>query len=263
MNLYLAVATRAFRRATTYRSAYVAGILTNAFFGALVCFVYQALYANGGAVAGLTLHDALSYAWVTQSLISIGAGWITTTEIGHSIRTGEVVTDLMRPWSFFLYWLSRSVGERAFNLLFRGSITYLIGVLYFGARLPALADLLAFLPSVALALVVSFAFSFLVNLSAFWLIDNTGVIILANLVLSFFSGFLMPLAFFPPPLQAIAYALPFQAITAMPTQLFLGQIAPAQLPQTLLIQLGWAVILCALGLALQGAALRKVVVQGG
>lgn len=263
MQLYLAVAARAFRRATTYRSAYVAGIITNAFFGALFCFVYQALYANGGAVAGLSLHDAISYAWATQALISIGAAWVTANEIALSIRTGDVVTDLMRPWSFFLYWLSRSVGERLYNLLVRGSITYLIGVLYFGARVPGPADLLAFVPAIGLALLISFAFSFIVNLSAFWLLDNTGVTLLASLVLSFFSGFLLPLAFFPPALQAVAYALPFQAITSTPARILLGQLPPAELPGALLLQLVWAVALCALALAAQALALRKVVVQGG
>lgn len=263
MQLYLAIAARAFRRATTYRAAYVAGILTNAFFGALISFVYQALYANGGTVAGLTLNDAISYSWTTQALISIGAGWLISHEIALSIRTGDVVTDLMRPWSFFLYWLSRSVGERFYNLLFRGSLTYLIGVLYFGARVPSPADLLAFTPAIALALLVSFGFSFIVQLSAFWMLDNTGVTMLANLVMTFFSGFLLPLAFFPPVLQAIAWALPFQAITALPAQIFLGQIPPADIPATLLIQLAWALALTALGLAIQAAAMRKVVVQGG
>jgi len=263
MSLYLAVAARAFRRATTYRSAYVAGILTNAFFGALVSFVYRALYTSGAGVAGLSEHDAISYAWATQAMISIGGGWLISHEIGGSIRTGDVVTDLMRPWSFFLYWLSRSVGERLYNLLVRGSLTYLIGVLYFGARVPGPADLIAFAASVALALLVSFSFSFIVQLSAFWLLDNTGVSLLANVVLTFFSGFIMPIAFFPPALAAVARALPFQAITGLPAQVLLGQIAPADLPATLLLQLGWAVALGALGLAAQAAALRKVVVQGG
>jgi ABC-2 type transport system permease protein len=136
-------------------------------------------------------------------------------------------------------------------------------VLYFGARVPAPAELLAFLPAIGLALIISFAFSFCVNLSAFWLLDNSGVAMLANIILGFFSGFLLPLAFFPPVLQAVARALPFQAITALPVQIFLGQIGPADLAATLLLQLAWAVALVALGLAIQAAAMRKVVIQGG
>ncbi len=263
MSLYLIVAVKAFRRATAYRSAFVAGILTNAFFGALICYVYRAVYGAGGEVAGFTLHDAISYTWVTQSLISIGAAWITSTEISQSIRTGDVLTDLTRPWSFLLYWMSRSLGERSFNLIFRGSITYLIGVLYFGARIPTPADLLAFLPAIALALVISFAFSFCVNLAAFWMLDTMGLILLANVLLSFFSGFLLPLAFFPPALQAVAYALPFQAITSLPAQVFLGRLGGEALAPTLALQLFWALVMLGLALALQRAAMRKVVIQGG
>lgn len=263
MRLYLAIARRAFQRATTYRSAYIAGILTNAFFGALLSFVYIAVYGEQTVVAGLTLNDAISYVWATQSLISIGAAWITSVEIAQSIRSGDVITDLMRPWSFVLYWFSRSLGERIFNLLVRGALTYLIGVLYFGARLPTALDLLAFAPAVLLAMVVSFAVSFCVNLTAFWLLDHSGVMLLANVVIQFFSGFLLPIAFFPPLLQTLARALPFQAMAGLPTQIFLGQIPPGQVGPTLLLQLGWAIALCAGCLVLQAAALRKVVVQGG
>lgn len=263
MRLYLAVAVKAFRRATAYRSAYVAGIITNAFFGALTCFVYQAVYAAGGSAGGYALVDLISYAWTTQALISIGAAWVTSTEISASIRTGDVVSDLTRPWSFFLYWLSRSLGERLFNLLFRGSLTYLIGVLYFGARVPAPGELLAFLPVVLVAMLSSFAVSFCVNLLAFWLLDISGVLLLSNVVLSFFSGFLLPIALFPPALQALTYALPFHTITSVPAQVLLGRIAGPELAWALATQLAWAAALVALALGVQRLAMRKVVVQGG
>ena len=263
MRLYYEIALRSFRRATVYRSSYVAGILTNAFFGVLRSFMYIALYGAGGAVAGFTLQDTISYTWVTQALISIGAGWVFSRELMGSIRTGDVVTDLSRPWNFYGYWLSLSLGERCFNLLVRGAITYLIGVLYFRAAVPPAAQWLGFAAAIALALVLSFAFSFIVNMSAFWLLDTSGVTMVANIMLSFFSGFLLPLAFFPAPLAAVARALPFQAITGVPAQIFLGQISGTALGWALLLQLGWAAALVGLGLLMLRAAMRKVVVQGG
>lgn len=263
MRLYYEIALRSFRRATVYRSSYVAGILTNAFFGVLRSFMYIGLYGAGGAVAGFTLPDAISYTWVTQALISIGAGWVFSRELMQSIRTGDVVTDLARPWNFYGYWFSQSLGERGFNLLVRGALTYLIGVLYFRAYLPGAAEWLGFAAAVALALVLSFAFSFIVNMSAFWLIDSNGVMMIANIMLSFFSGFLLPIAFFPAPLAAFARALPFQAITGVPAQIFLGQIRGAALGQALLLQLGWSTALVALGLLMLRAAMRKVTIQGG
>lgn len=262
MRLYYEIAARSFRRATIYRSAFIAGMLTNAFFGALRCFVYQAVYREGGSVAGFTLSDAISYTWATQSLISIGGGWISL-EIAATISSGAVVSDLARPWNFYGYWLSRLLGERLFYVLARGSLTYLIGVALFDARLPSLAAALAFSVALILALLVSIAFLFIVNLTAFWLIDISGVALLANVVLSFFSGFVLPLAFFPPLLARIAAVLPFQAITGLPAQVFLGQISGAALVNVLLLQLGWAIVLTLGGLLMLRAAMRKVVIQGG
>jgi len=263
MRLYYEIALRSFRRATTYRSAYIAGILTNAFFGALRSFVYIALYGAGGSVAGFSVADAISYSWATQALISIGAGWIIARGLMESIKTGNVVTDLARPWSFYGYWLSQSLGECGFNLLVRGSLTYLIGALYFRAHVPTPTQALSFAISISLALILSFAFSFIINLSAFWLIENNGVVMIANIMLNFFSGFLLPIAFFPPALAAIARVLPFQAISGLPAQIFLGQLSGAALALALLLQLFWCIVMVAAGLLLLRVAVRKVVIQGG
>ena len=262
MRLYYEIAVRSFRRAATYRGAYIAGLLTNAFFAALMTFVYRAVFAAGGTVAGFTVEDAVSYTWCTQALISIGGAWFSA-ELMQSIRTGEVVTDLSRPWSFYGYWLSRTLGERAYNLLVRASLTYLIGVLLFGARVPGPAEAVAFAAALSIAMLVSFSLNFMVNLSGFWLLDATGMLLLAGMLLMFFSGFLLPLAFFPPVLQAIARVLPFQAITGLPAQVFLGQIRGEALLQTLLLQIFWAVVLALLALLVLRAAMRKVVIQGG
>jgi ABC-2 type transport system permease protein len=264
MRLYYEIALRSFRRITTYRTSFVAGIITNAFFGALRCFVFIALYRQQAdpVVAGFTLDDAIAYTWLTQSLISIGAGWIAY-DVGMTIKSGDVITDLSRPWSFTGYWLSRFLGERIFNLLVRGTLTYAVGIVLFGARVPGPAELISFGAAISLALILSFAYMFVVNLTAFWLIDNTGVVLIANILLSFFSGFFLPIAFFPPALQAVAHALPFQAITSLPAQIFLGQIRGADVIATLLLQIGWAIVLLGLCWIVLRFAVRKVVIQGG
>ncbi|HWQ12724.1 MAG TPA: ABC-2 family transporter protein [Roseiflexaceae bacterium] len=253
---------RAFRRATAYRSAYIAGLLTNAFFGAVLSFVYLAVYQASGPVAGFSVHEAVSYVWVTQSLISIGAGWFSW-ELAETIRSGDVVADMYRPWSFYGYWLSRSLGERAFNLLVRGALTYVIGVLYFGAYVPSMGELAAFVLAVSLAMLVSFALGFTLNLVAFWLLDYTGVAIIASIVMQLFSGFLLPLAFLPDPLRRAAELLPFRAVTSVPAQVFLGKLAGAELAGALLLQVFWVLATAGIAALVLRLAVRKVVVQGG
>ncbi|MGB9752868.1 MAG: ABC transporter permease [Roseiflexus castenholzii] len=264
MRLYYEIAIRSFRRATIYRSAYVAGILTNAFFGVLFSSMYRALYEGRESIAGLTLHDAISYVWLSQALIAIGAGWISWhMELERGIRTGDIVADLARPWNFYAFWLSRVLGERLFNLLVRGSLTYLIGILSFDALIPSIEALAAFTIAVLLSILISAALNFLVNITAFWLIDITGLVLVTNLTMGFFSGFLLPLAFFPPALAVIAQALPFQAITSIPVRTLLGQVRGADLALALTTQVCWAMALTGAALLALRAAMRKIVLQGG
>jgi ABC-2 type transport system permease protein len=262
VRLYWEVLVRAFRRAATYRGAALAGMLTNAFFGLLLSSVYRAAYAGRADVAGMSMNDTISALWLSQALISIGAGWVTL-DVQHAIRSGDVITDLMRPWDFTGYWLCRGIGERLFLLASRGICTYAIGVIGFGARIPDAMTALAFVPSVALALVLATSFGFIVNVTAFWTIDNTGALLLANIMLGLFSGFLIPLAFFPPWLADIAAVLPFQGITNIPLQLMLGRISGTAVWSAYALQLGWLLAFLGISRALVAAATRRVVIQGG
>ncbi len=262
MRLYVEIARRSFRRALAYRMAFVAGAITNAFFGAVRSYIYLALYGTGSMVAGLSVHDTITYTWVTQALLSIGTAWIFT-DIMQTIRSGDVVTDLSRPWSFYGAWLSRIGAGQLCQLLTRGVLTMSCGVLLFGAAIPSPPVLLAFVCSVALAMLVSFGFGFLVNLTAFWLVDATGVQLFANVLLNLFSGMMIPLAFFPPAVESVARALPFHAITALPTEIYLGKYQGTALLGALATQGIWAVVLLGIALAVQQLAFRKLVVQGG
>jgi ABC-2 type transport system permease protein len=145
----------------------------------------------------------------------------------------------------------------------RASLTYVVGMVLFGARIPTPGDALAFLVAMTLAAVVSFGFSFIVNLTSFWLVDASGIMGFANILMMFFSGFLLPLAFFPPALQAVASVLPFQAITSIPAQVWLGKVEGDALVRALALQVFWVVTLAAVGLVVLRQAMRKVVIQGG
>ncbi len=262
MRLYYEVALRAFRRATTYRISFLSGLLTNAFFGAILSSIYMAAYQGRERMAGYDAGDAISYLWAAQALISVGSAWVTG-DLSRAIRSGDVAVDLMRPWNFYAYWLSQQLGDRLFNLLMRGSLTYLIGILYFGARLPALAALPAITISVIFAVLISAAYGFLLNASAFWLLDDSGILTVGSIVTMFFSGFLIPLAFFPPWLASIASFLPFQAVAGLPIEIFLGKLQGVHLAQALALQACWAIILTSMALVQMRAAMRKIVIQGG
>ena len=122
---------------------------------------------------------------------------------------------------------------------------------------------IAFVASVVLAVVVSFAWRFLFNLAAFWLLDYRGVGTLAMVVSTFFSGQIIPLAFFPDELRLLAWALPFAAMVQAPIEVFLGHARGLELVGLLALQAFWACALLGLGRPVLSAGMRKLVVQGG
>ena len=54
LSLYVSVATRAFRRYSTYTAATLAGIFTNCVFGVIICYVYLALWDEQPHAGGYT-----------------------------------------------------------------------------------------------------------------------------------------------------------------------------------------------------------------
>lgn len=262
MRIYLEVARRSFRRHLTYRAATLAGLFTNAVFGVLITSVFLALYRGSDEVdiAGFGVAEALTFVWTAQSLIMVLHLW-GWWEIAASIKSGDVVADLMKPIDYFAYWLGRDLGRAACHALTRLLPTLAFGALLYDLALPTSpATWLAFGASVALAVVASFGWRFLLNLSAFWLLDIRGTQALALMLVNFFSGLLVPLAFFPGWLRTVADLLPFRAFVMLPIEVLLGHRSVAS---ALAIQAVWAATLALLGQAVLALAMRKVVVQGG
>jgi ABC-2 type transport system permease protein len=111
--------------------------------------------------------------------------------------------------------------------------------------------------------VVSFGFRFLYNSAAFWLTDIRGVVTLSLTVSLFFSGMILPLAFFPTWLRAIAHGLPFASIVQTPIDIWLGKHHGGGLAGILALQVMWAVALFALGRLTLRLGGKKLVIQGG
>jgi ABC-2 type transport system permease protein len=264
--LYVAIATRAFRRYSTYRSATLAGIFTNSVFGIIYSFAYLALWEAKPGAGGYDSGDAVTYVWLGQALLMTIALWGggTTDDLAGRIRTGDIAIDLYRPVGLVLWYLASDLGRAVYHLLARGLAPTLVGALLFDINLPASpAAALGFALAVPLAVIVSFGIRFLVASSAFWLLDQSGVKVMSGAFAIFFSGMMLPLVLFPGWLGAIARALPWAAYVQVPADIWLGKHAGGDLAVALGFQVMWAVILLSCCQLVVRAATRKVVVQGG
>ncbi|MEV0179594.1 ABC-2 family transporter protein [Streptomyces sp. NPDC050625] len=261
--LYGAVAAGGFRRYATYRAATAAGVFTNTVFGLILVYTYLALWDEKPHLGGYDQAQAITYVWLGQALLStlaIGGGGVED-ELMERIRTGDIAIDLYRPADLQLWWLSADLGRALFQLMGRGVIPFVFGALFFPVALPSDAGTwAAFLVAVLLAMLVGFGIRFLVGLSAFWLLDGTGVAQAAWITGFFCSGMVLPLNVFPGAIGEVVRTLPWSSLLQAPADVLLGQADPWGV---FLFQAAWAAALLALGRLVQSRATRRVVVQGG
>ncbi len=263
MRLYYEIARRSFDRHLTYRAATLAGLATNAFFGLMRTYLFIGFYGDQGSVAGWTEQDALIFVWLGQALL-MPVYIFAWTEIALTIRSGDVISDLSKPFDYYSFWLSRDAGRAVYHFLFRAVPTFAIGVVLFRFTVSADPGVWgAFLLSVALAAWISFGMRFLANLSAFWLLDYRGAISALLFANGLLSGLLVPLNYWPAWAETIARMLPFAGLIQIPVDVILGKATGIDLATALLFQIGWAVALMLAGRLLLAMAVRKVVVQGG
>ena len=260
---YLEVARASFRRVLVYRWANLAGVLTNAFFGIIICYVYVALFSARPTTNGYDLRDTLRYIWLVQSMIMVVLRF-RWEDLMLTIRSGAVISDLSKPCDFYGYWFSREVGSSLYYLFYRGIPTYLAGMLFFGIGIPTDWTIwLAFLSSLTLASALGIAYRFLYNISAFWLLEARAIGGIAGVVAMFFGGSYIPLPLLPPWLQAITAWLPFNGLFNVPAEIFTGKLSGIDLSIELLRQALWVVAFTLLARSITTIAARRVVVQGG
>ena len=265
--LYWALARMAFRRQLAYRTANLAGLVANGFFGYLRAAMFVATFAStpAGSIAGYDVQSATTYVWVTQALIMVLNLW-GWWDVELTIRSGDVVSDLAKPFSYLGYWLARDYGRAAYFLLFRALPSVVLGQLTVSSGLRWPGDQLTWLglmASVVLSIAVAFAWRFLLNLSAFWTTDARGLGALANGVVLLLSGFVVPLRFLPDWIQPVILSLPFAAIIQLPCDIFVGRLHGAEVLHALLVQAAWAVTLLAAAQVVVLLAMRRVSLQGG
>lgn len=264
MGLWWAVMKRSFRRHATYRGATLAGLFTNTVFGFIQAYVMLAIFSQRGSVGGFDRRDALTYVFVTQGFLMVINVFAGPGEISARVRSGDIVTDFYRPVDFQAYSLALDLGRAGFQALARGVPPFLVGAIAFDLDAPSTPLMFgAFLLAGVLATVASFGFRFLVGLAAFWILDDRGPAQILGVAWMFFSGFILPINFFPGPLEALARVLPFQVMLQVPVEIFLGKHTGAGLLGALGLQLLWVVVLLGAGRLVLSAAMRKLVIQGG
>jgi ABC-2 type transport system permease protein len=231
----------------------------------LIIFVafWQAVYAGGDAIGGLTLDQTLNYIILARIFTPVISASNTLFNFGYLMREGQIGIELLRPVDFQLTHYVSNVSE-----VFVGLVSHIplaiVGWLLFRYQVPADPLIwLAFLLSLLLGNALLFCFDWMLGCIAFYSTEVWGLGVLRSGIATFFSGSLVPLAMMPRWLRTVAMALPFSQALYTPVALLSGVTPLAEMPRTWLTQLAVLVALVFLSRTVFNVAVRKVTVQGG
>ena len=263
MRIFWETTKLSYRRYLTYRTATIAGIVTNFFFGILRASILVALYGTRSEVDGITLQGAITYAALTQAVIGY-LSLFSWFDLMVTVYSGEIATDLLKPMSFFRFWMAKDLGRAAVNFFFRG-VTVMLGyVLIFDMYWPETFTQWLFIAlTMFLSWLISFAWRFLINLTAFWTPNARGILRFFFVLSWFFSGFLMPLRFFPDWVIKLSYLTPFPHTINTIIEVYLGVLKGPALFQAVVMQILWIIGLVLAGQVVLRAGVKRLVIQGG
>lgn len=254
-----------------YRMAGLAGASTSIFWVLIEITVYTIFYryANNreaGLLAGLSLEQIVSYAWLTQMFFMMQPMNIDGEILGK-ITSGDVGIEMCRPLDLYSHWFAKTAASRLMPMFWRGSFTLLVGMIMpHSYRLSAPASPGGFacmLLSMASAFLLCTAYGMLVcavRLNITWGDGPTYIIMLIGGIL---SGAYLPLQLWPDFLQGFLLVQPFAGYLDIPLRLYIGTLLPGNGVWAIGLQLFWILVFVAAGKVLMAHRLKSIIVQGG
>lgn len=245
-----------------YRGAALGGIVTQGFFGLVLIYLYQALYAGSDP---RQLMETVTYVWLQQMLFR--ALLTSEGEIVQQIMSGSVAYSLIRPVDQQLYWCCRDLAMKIVGVLMRLMPMLLLQlVLPADCRMLPPASLLAFLQflaSTALGFLCLTEISSITDACVMITLDNKGLSAIINLLKAALSGNVIPLTLFPAALQNLIRYQPFAQALDAPIRMYLNEQTAGEFALNFGVQLLWFFALMLLARLLWRGNLKRIVVQGG
>ena len=248
-----------------YRAEFVVWMLTSTM-PLINLALWSSVAKEGGEFAGYTSADFTAYflgALIVRNLTSNWVAW----QLSEDIRMGILNMRLLRPiHPFIAYAASQSAA-----LPFRSAVALPIAaILLFTAGGSGVVhdpvQLLALIPSLLLAWLITFGLMFALGCLSFWMTQTFGIVTFYFGMWSLFSGYIMPMDMMAakfPFIGSIYRWLPFYSTLGAPIEIMTKPMTATQIATLLGTQAVWAVICIFVALRTWNAGIRRFEGVGG
>jgi len=254
-----------------YRTAAIAGFVTQCWWGLLKVMVFAAFFRSTVAHQPLNFTQAVTYTWLGQAFL-VFLPWNSDPEVVAMVRTGDVSYDRLRPLDTYFFWYVRAMGWMLARVVPRavlmfamaGLILPLVGLGNWRLRFPAgIEAMLLFAPAMLSVLLLSSAMVMLLNIGVVATMNERGANTLMVPLVNILSGSIVPLPFFPDWIQWLLFIQPFAGLVDIPYRIYFGNLSGIAAIAGVVQQLVWTAILLLIGKHLMARAMSRLQVQGG
>jgi ABC-2 type transport system permease protein len=263
MRTYIPIARGTFMVGMVYRFGFLFTILGNIVYLGVAYYLWRSIYSHSDIINGLTFNETFLYVGLGSAifiLLKTYADWY----LHYEIREGIIAIYLTKPIDLQLYMLFANLGSLLMNLMAITLPTAIMLGLVFRVTIPFGMGLFLFPFSLLLAFLISFSIDYFVGLMGFYSESVWGLSMTKEILISVFSGALIPIQFFPDAMQKILLWLPFQAIFHTPIMMLTrpNQGMDIILPM-LAVQIFWALVLYFAARLFYNQAVKVLRVAGG
>jgi ABC-2 type transport system permease protein len=265
--MYITVFKTRFINSIQYRSAALAGMSTQFFWGFMLLMIYAAFYKGNYSYNGFSFDELTDYIWLNQAFLAIFTFYFFDSEFANYITSGDISYELCRPTDIYNFWFSKILAKRVSDFLLRFSPIILVAVLLpkeYRLGLPKnITAFILFLITFVLGVFIRQAIIMFIYISVFKTMSYRGSVSIVGVIGDFFAGFVIPIPLMPKFFKNLAYLLPFRLSSDLPVRIYSGNIKIDEALISILYQIIWIFILIFTGKYLMNKSIKKLKAQGG
>jgi ABC-2 type transport system permease protein len=265
-NKYVKTFELGFQTALEYRVNFLLSLISAAYPIFIQSFMWTAIYRNSSeaVVYGYTYRQMIAYtflAGLVARIVRTGFEY----DIMDDIKNGKFSRFLVQPIGYFPYRLGSFLGQKLPNLgmILGIMVVVLLGLRVFWGVSLSLYSILAFVGTLALAVILNFLIFYCFSAIAFWIIEIGFLFEGIRIVTILLSGGIFPLDVFGSRFLQLANLMPFKYTVNYPINVLNGRIAPGESVQGMLIQCAWIAACLVIARVLWRWGSRRYVAVGG
>lgn len=260
---YLSIANTSFQQAIAYRVTTLINVAMTFIWVFILYYLWAAAFSERDLIAGYTWNEMRTYIVLAYGINAL-VGWRVGSQMMNTIRTGEIVRDLVRPLNYAGTQLAMAVGFSIVEGIISFTLTLVLGLVFLDMQAPASPGMAAlFILAVLVGYVTKALIFFTVSLLTFWTLNGVGLMWAQQAVIAILSGTLVPIEMMPAWLRVTAEVLPMRGIVSTPLRFYLGKADRMEIAWLLGLQLFWLAALWWFANWAWHKAFNAVEIQGG